>query len=123
MGVVRAQAKPSHGSVAFARSYNAGLGLDGGWGCKAPKRKRNVSRSRLARDAQGMEAEWPRPHVGSVHDGPTQRVARGSYVVTEWEWFRTDFRDCGQYFTYIIGKTQGDRKAITVDTRVEIELR
>jgi len=60
MEVVRAQAKPSHGSVAFARSYNEGLGLDGGWGCKAPNQIRSVSRSRLPKDAQGMKAEWPR---------------------------------------------------------------
>ena len=107
-------------AMVFARSQSEGLGLDGGRACKAPNKKSSVSRSRLTENAQGMEAVWPRPQAGSVHDSPTQRVARRSYVVTEWEWFGTDFRDCGQYFAYIIGKTQGDRKAITVDTRVEI---
>lgn len=34
--MVRAQAKPSHGSDAFSRSPGKNLGLDGGWGRKAP---------------------------------------------------------------------------------------
>lgn len=62
--------------MAFARSYNEGLGLDGGWGCEAPKRRRSVSRSRLAKDAQGMEAEWPRQLAGSVYDSPTGGCAK-----------------------------------------------
>ena len=38
--------------------------------------ERGVSPSGLADDAQGMEAEWPRPpQAGSVHESPPRRGA------------------------------------------------
>ena len=66
-----------------ARSKCGGLGLDGGRG-RRPQTGKNVSPSGLADDAQGMEAEWPRPPTaGSVHDSPTRRGGAQTVVFTE----------------------------------------
>jgi len=56
-------------AMAFARSQSEGLGLDGGRGRRPSKQKEEVSPSGLSDDAQGIEAEWPRPpQAGLVYE-------------------------------------------------------
>ena len=70
--VERAQAQPSHGSEGFARSLCEGLGLDGGWACKAPIKEEAQHAKGLVNYAHGIDAEWPRQIAGSVYESPAR---------------------------------------------------
>ena len=72
-GVVRAQAKPSHGPWLSPEANAKGLVLTED-GAAGPERKgKKVSPSGLSKNAQGIEAEWPRQLAGSVHESPVWR--------------------------------------------------
>jgi len=58
-----------------ARREAKGLALTEDGDARPPNKKESVSPSGLATDAQGMEAVFPRPRAGSVHDSPPRRGA------------------------------------------------
>ncbi len=73
-GVVRAQAKPSHGPWLSPEANAKGLVLTED-GAAGPEREgKKVSPSGLSKNAQGIEAEWPRQLAGSVHESLVRRM-------------------------------------------------
>ena len=60
MEVVRAQPEASHGPWLSPAAHAKGLALTEDGAARPLIKRKSVSRSRLADDAQGMEAGWPR---------------------------------------------------------------